>query len=266
MRKMDNKINKYFEKLENDWHEYKIGTYHISAVGSSHADLEPEEHTGPCLRRTYWDYLDLEPQDEIEGNLLLGIILHEFVQTIYKNNNPACIIEYPIILDFEEGEIKIKIRGSVDILDFNEEIPYVLDIKTASPYLFPSSPYDMNPSYKTQVILYTYLLQKFIFKAGIFNPKKIKIVYIKKASPSLKTVELEADYDEKEAKLIFEDFLKRAFYLHECLEKKNEPVAEPHKWCKYCDHLDHCIENKDVMKIKEGRKTRIIKYHQGDNI
>ena len=33
---LKNKYKKYFELNEKEWHEYKIGTYHVSGIGNSH--------------------------------------------------------------------------------------------------------------------------------------------------------------------------------------------------------------------------------------
>jgi len=257
---LDNQFEKYFIKKDTEWHSYKIGEYHVSAVGCSHQDLEPEEHYGPCLRSTYWDYLDpVEKELSGKGNLRMGNILHGIVQDIYKESYPACSIEFPILLTFSDeisGE-DLKIRGSVDILDFNGEDPFVLDLKTSSMFTFPSSPYDLNPTYKTQVILYTYMLRNFILKKEYFDPKKVMVVFIKKHNAE--TVELEIKYNDEMYSGYYYDFIARMTYLHECLIKKKVPVAEPHRWCKLCPYLEYCMEKGDIIEVKEGRKKRYLK-------
>ena len=155
----ENKYRKYYYEIDTEWHENKIGTYHVSGIGNSHKDLDPWEHAGPCLRDTYWDYLDpIEDNDETAGNFHIGKILHEIIQDIYKHNVPNSIIEFPIVIKHND----ITIKGSVDIIDFDKEA--IIDIKTASMFTFPSSEYDYNPTYVSQVSIYSALLSYWVFK------------------------------------------------------------------------------------------------------
>jgi hypothetical protein len=251
---MENKFEKYFKKKDGEWHNYKIGVYHVSAIGCTHQNLEPEEHYGPCLRSTYYDYV--ETVEKNEGAFKIGNILHEHVQDVYKKNEPASIVEFPIKLKTDIAEIEIEIRGSVDLIDMADE-PYIIDLKTSSMYTFPSGKYDLNPTYETQVILYTFILRDRIFKKEFFNPDKVIITYIKKHN--LETIELDSDYDDEKGAEYYKDFLERISYLHECLITEELPVAEPHKWCKYCTHLSECLERGDLVETKQGRKKRIIR-------
>lgn len=255
---MDNKVESYFEISgddEKNWHRNVIGEYHVSSIGLSHADLEPEEHYGPCLRATYFNYKNNNDMDlNNKGNVTMGKILHEHVQRIYKERHPNSIIEFPIFINYDED---IKILGSVDILVFGNGIDedMVIDIKSASMYTFPSSKYDYNATYISQIKIYAGYLIDEIFKDEYFNPQIGRIVYIKKHN--LETIEM--DFQLKDLDLIIDEFEDRVEKLHDCLINNVVPDAEPHKWCKYCPNLEYCLENEDVMEIKEGRKKRILK-------
>ena len=98
-------MNKYKDQwLEKPvkWHDYKIGTYHISAIGNSHQDLEPEEHSGPCLRSLYDKYI--KGEEEGKGVFQLGNILHAELQRIYKINHPNSVFEFPIVFTINNDE------------------------------------------------------------------------------------------------------------------------------------------------------------------
>ena len=75
---------------EVDWHEKIIGVYHISGIGCGHADIDPDEHSGPCLRQVWWDYTHPIPHNqETEGNFEMGSDLHEKWQKIVKKWRPG---------------------------------------------------------------------------------------------------------------------------------------------------------------------------------
>ena len=244
---MENKYKKYFELVGKEWHDHKIGTYHVSAVGNSHADIDPQEHYGPCLRSTYWDYLDpVENDEKSEGNFKMGDFLHEIAEANYKKNHPNSVNEFPIVLKISKD---VTIKGSIDIIDFDDKI--VLDFKSSSMFTFPSSEYDYNETYLSQVRIYTALLEYWIIKDTYFKPEKLRVVYIKKHN--LETVELDILYDWEEVAEAYGDFLERVKYLDNCLRNKKEPEAEPHKWCKFCPRLEKCVEQKDIIEIKKGK-------------
>lgn len=249
---MSNKYKKYFiEDEEKEWHNYKVGTYHISAVGNSHKELSPQEHYGPCLRSTFWNYKDPAERDEKSiGNLRMGNILHGIAQEIYKKNRPNSIIEFPIVIKM--GEITIK--GSVDIIDFGDKA--VVDLKTASLFTFPSSEYDYNQTYLTQVRLYGAFLQYNIFDNEYFEIETLRIVYIKKHN--LETLEMDINYDGEEIAKAYADFVERVQYLHDCLTDTIVPKAEPHKWCKFCPYLEYCLEHEDLKPYvdSKGKKKK----------
>ena len=246
---MINKYRKYYFENEEDWHTYEIGTYHVSAVGNSHKDLNPHDHSGPCLRATYFDYIHpIENDDKSEGNFHIGRILHKVIQEIYKINVPNSIIEFPIVLEVKKG---ITIKGSVDIIDLDEKsIP---DIKTASLFTFPTSEYDYSPTHVSQTSIYSALLQMYVFKETFFKPKILRVIYTKKHN--LETVEVDLDVNEEDVAKSYDDFVARVIHLDECLREKKIPDAEPMKWCKFCPRLSFCIE-KGYIKLKKDSKGK----------
>lgn len=242
---MKNRYKKYFIEKEGEWHEYEIGIYHVSSIGNTHEGINPQEHYGPCLRATYWEYLDPEERDdESTGNFRMGEILHEIAQKIYKKNHPNSVIEFPIIYRLTTN---ILIKGSVDIIDFVKKA--VIDLKSASLFTFPSSEYDYNPTYISQVKIYTAMLNYWIFQEEYFKPELLRIVYMKKHN--LETVELDQDCDWDDIAESYTDFIERVIYLDKCLRELKEPIAEPHKWCKFCPILERCLEQKDIIAGKK---------------
>lgn len=230
---MKNQYLKYWVENPKKVHAYEMGTYHVSTVGISHKDLEPGEHSGPCLRQGYWDYIDrIEFRPETLGNFEEGIILHKRIQEIMKINNPATINEFPLrgwLSDFI-------VSGSVDTVAFVKDGIHVIDFKTASQYTLPKSRYDKNPTHFAQVYIYAFLLSK-VFTLKIVD---VSVVYISKHN--LATYEQTEKYKTSKAVDIYVDFIERCDYLHHCLEKKEVPIPEPMKWCKYCRYRSRCEE------------------------
>ena len=61
-----------------DWHAKRVGVYHVSVIGCNHKDLEPDDHSGPCLREAYWGYVNPRPPTvETIGNFEEGIDHHK---------------------------------------------------------------------------------------------------------------------------------------------------------------------------------------------
>lgn len=242
---MNNEYRKYYYEREVDWHETKIGIYHVSAIGNSHKDLDPQEHSGPCLRETFFGYTDpIKNDDKSQGNFHMGDILHPIVQGIYKKNVPNSVIEFPIVIQLTKD---ITIKGSVDIIDFDKQA--VIDIKTASLFTFPSSEYDYNPTHTSQISIYSGALELYVFKETFFKPKLLRMVYTKKHN--LETVEIDLNADEEDVTNSYNDFIERVTYLDECLRENKVPAAEPHKWCKFCSLLDYCKEHGDIIETKK---------------
>lgn len=243
---MKNLYHKYWIKVPREVHTYEIGTYHVSQIGNSHIDLEFDEHSGPCLRQGYWQYLDpIEYSAGTLGNFHMGRILHEEIQKITKINNPAVINEFPLRMWIKD----IIISGSIDTIVFSKDGISIIDFKSASQYTLPQGDYDKNPTHFTQVYLYAYILS-LVFGSDI-NIKDVTLVYINKHN--LSTYAQTETYDNEKAEKIFKDFLERCFYLDECLKKKAVPVPEPMKWCKYCDYRGRCKEQGDVELIVTKR-------------
>lgn len=232
---MDNLYNKYWIENPKEVHEYKIGTYHVSQVGSAHPDLEANEHSGPCLRQGYWQYLEPKafPIGTI-GNFHMGNIIHEHLQRILKINNPATISEFPLRMWIYDNMI---ISGSVDIVLFDKEGAHVIDIKSASRYTLPRGKYDKNPTHFAQVNIYAHILDRHVFGESI-PIKDISILYVNKHN--LATFKQTEKFNAEKAEETFNDFVERCAYLNKCLENKEVPVAEPMKWCKYCDYKEKC--------------------------
>lgn len=242
---MINNYRKYYYEVDKDWHENRVGVYHVSSIGNSHKELDPHEHSGPCLRETFKGYIDpVENDDKKEGNFHIGRILHKIIQEIYKHNVPNSSIEFPIIIQLASD---IQIKGSIDIIDFDKTA--VIDIKTSSMFTHPSSEYDYNPTHTSQISIYSGLLMGYVFKLKYFTPKLIQMVYTKKHN--LETAELDIDVDKEDIKNALHEFIERVIYLDNCLTKFRTPVAEPHKWCKFCRHLDFCKEEGDIIETKK---------------
>ncbi len=234
MGKQKNHYNEFWINKPKAVHEYEIGTYHVSQVGNSHSDMEDNEHSGPCLRQGYYQYLNpAERRDETIGNFHIGNILHEKIQEILKLNNPAVINEFPLRIWLDD----IIISGSVDSVSFSKKGIHIIDFKTASQYTLPKGKYDKNVTHFTQVYIYAGLLSQ-VVKLPIVD---ISIVYINKHN--LATFKQTEKYNKDKALEIYEDFIERCFYLHNCLTKKELPIAEPMKWCKYCDYKEICKED-----------------------
>lgn len=255
---MENKIDKYFDTREDEtWHDYLIGEYHVSSVGLDHSNLEPEEHYGPCIRHTYFQYkVPVEKNGRVDGALLMGKIIHREIQTYRKKTNPNMVVEFPMTVYTKDG---LTVKGSIDMIEFDPIV--IVDIKTASDYTFPTSEYDINPTYSSQVKLYTGYLYNVIFNADYFFPEIMRITTVRKRN--LETIEqdlpiTEDEWDERFDEIIppFED---RVSKLHYCLMHDKIPDAEPHKWCKYCPNLEFCMERGDIVEVKEGRSKRLIK-------
>jgi len=185
----------------------------------------------------------------------MGNLLHREAQLIYKKNNPNSVSEFPIVYQIENDGETLIIKGSVDIVDFEEGINP--DFKTASMYTFPNSEYEVSPTYNTQVTLYTYILNEFVFRPIWYRAEALRIVYFKKHNAT--TLEQPIMYTDEKGEKYYDEFITRILYLDNCLRDREVPQAEPMKWCKYCHKLDYCLERGDLIRVKDGRKKRIIK-------
>ena len=234
---MKNLYHKYWIEEPKKVHEYKIGTYHVSQIGNSHGDLEPAEHSGPCLRQGYFEYLDpTEFDDGTKGNFHMGNIIHKEIQRIMKINNPAIINELPLRMWIYDDMI---LSGSVDTVVFVKGGAHVIDIKSASRYTLPKGKYDKNITHFTQVYIYAHMLNRHVFGESI-PIKTVSILYVNKHN--LATFKQTEKFNEEKAQDIFNDFVERCAYLNTCLKEKEVPIAEPMKWCKYCRYREKCEE------------------------
>jgi len=241
---MKNEYEEFWVERPKETHEYEIGTYHVSQIGNGHKDLRTNEHSGPCLRAGYWDYLNAqsgisEQTIGTTGNFRIGNILHEKIQEIMKINNPAVINEFPL----RAWVWNIVVSGSIDTVVFTEEGVSIIDFKTASAYTLPSGQWDKNPTHFTQVYIYAYLLSQML-KLDIID---VSVVYISKHN--LAIYKQTEKYDADKARLIYTDFIMRCFYLDRCLIKDIIPEPECMKWCKYCSYMNQCVETGGVEKI-----------------
>ena len=237
---MKNLYPKYWIEKPKKVHEYKIGTYHVSQIGNSHKNLEPKEHSGPCLRQGYWEYLDpTEFEIGTVGNFHIGNILHEEIMRILKINNPAVISEFPLRMWIFDD---MTLSGSVDAIVFTKKGAHVIDFKTASQYTLPKGRYDKNPTHFTQVYIYAWMLHRHVFGESI-PVLDVSVIYINKHN--LATFKQTEKFKEEKGKDIFNDFVDRCAYLNNCLMEKQVPIAEPMKWCKYCRYKEQCIELED---------------------
>ena len=267
--KIKNEFQKYwhpekFKKLP-DWHERTIGIYHISTIGCSHQDIDWDEHSGPCLRETFFEYTDIIPDsDSTEGNYEQGKDIHKGLQKIIKAWKPNTIIEYPLAQLFEKDGMKILLVGSIDILykhlynllkDTSTSIKKISiwDIKSTSEYTIPKGRYDKNPTHFDQVDLYGIFILLFEFDQDKYEIKRVKIIYVDKHNKGTYIQRKKFNMNRSMNKL--GDCVARAFYLHSCLLKNEVPVPEPHKWCKYCKYLVRCQECGGVEPIMKGAKN-----------
>jgi len=263
-KKLENEFRKYWHPEFKDWHENIKGVYHISSVGCDHQDLEWDEHSGPCLRQTYWEYTDPIPDsDETEGNFEEGREHHEKLQKIIKKWKPNSIIEKPLAKIFEREDQKILLVGSIDVeyhhlFDLLTDTAKtkkgisIWDIKTASMFTMPKGKYDKNPTHFDQTKIYGTMDVLFDLHPLHNKMVRVKIIYVGKHNKRTLTQRDIFDLDEGMEK--FGSCLDRAFGLDECLDNEVVPKAEPMKWCKYCKYLERCTEQGDVLPIMKYKK------------
>ncbi|MCP4651659.1 MAG: PD-(D/E)XK nuclease family protein [PVC group bacterium] len=249
---MENRFKDFWERPEVDWHEKIPHHYHVSQVGMDHSNKDASEHYGPCLRQSFYRILDPIPEaPSSRGNLFMGNVLHEIMQTEEKKKNPSSIMEFPLYLEFERNGQKISISGSVDIVDFERnsfpQLVNVIDIKTASSYTLPRTESEKNPTYFAQAGIYAYILQNFYFNNALIKVNKVGIRYIDKHNAGVYTIDI--PYDNTATKKIFDSFINRCFQLDAFIGTNDLPQAEPMKWCKYCTYRARCTA--DVI-LEEG--------------
>lgn len=259
---MKNEFKKYWHPKFKDWHENIIGVYHISSIGNNHQDLKYNKHSGPCLRQTNWEYTDPLPNsDETEGNFEEGDEHHDKLERIVKKWKPNTVIEKPLAKLFTRDGKTILIIGSIDIeyhhlfdvrIDTDKTIKQISiwDIKTASSYTLPKDKYDYNPTHFDQVSNYGTFDYLFELNNELTEIKRLKIIYVSKHNKA--TFVQRQKFELDEGLILLDDLIERSFYLHDCLLKKEIPVPEPMKWCKYCKYLKRCMEQGDIEIIYSG--------------
>jgi len=264
--KFPNEFKIYWHPDKMEWHQNIKGIYHISSIGCNHQHLDYDEHYGPCLRSTYWDYTDpIHDSDETEGNKEMGTETHEKLQKIIKAWKPNCVIEKPLAKIFERDGRKILLVGSIDVeyhhlFDLKKDDTTtkknisIWDIKTTSIFTEPKGKYDKNSTHFDQTALYGAFDMLFDLHPEHNIIVKLKIIYVVKHNK--RTLTQRMKFDPTEAVDKFADCVDRAFYLDECLEKGEVPVAEPQNWCKICKYLDRCKKCGDVEEILKGKKVK----------
>ncbi len=236
---LENKYEKYFVVTEPEWHEYKARTYHVSSIGVDHSDLDKNEHYGPDLRETFYNYVNSLPYSIYsKGNMEMGKILHKVAQNRYRRNYKKSVDEYPLqrLVYNEKTKRNILLLGSADIkdqiplmLDGNPDEPILvnlIDFKTASEYTLPSNKKDKNPTYFGQVHIYAYWLQHFYLNNKYIKIDKILIVYIDKQNTGC--YEVIEDYNDEICELAWLQFVERAKTLDYHLYLFN--MAMTHKY------------------------------------
>jgi hypothetical protein len=262
---LKNEFRKYWHPVFKDWHQNLKGVYHVSSVGCSHQDLDYEEHSGPCLRQTAWEYTDpLSNSDATDGNLEEGHDHHKKLQKIIKKWKPNTVIEKPLAKIFERDGRKILLVGSIDVeykhlFDMEKDTSKtkkkvsIWDIKTASDYTLPASRSDKNPTHFDQTKIYGTMDALFELHPEHNGVWRVKLIYINKHNKATYTQRERFKLDEGVDKL--GDCVDRCFYLDECLEKGEIPAPEPMHWCKYCKYLKRCIAVGDVEPIMTKRNV-----------
>jgi len=261
--KMKNEYIDYMINRHTEWHTNEVGKYHISAIGNSHADLDPKDHYGPCIRSTYIDYVNKLPHSLTSlGNFKLGNILHKHIQKVYKKNHPLCSIEFGLQSLLKLGRMRILSLGSIDIIDqkFIVKKTYdglihvdIVDVKTASQYTLPKNKYDRNPTYFSQGYQYASSLFKNYFDPEVIVVDEIKILYASKHN--LEIYPIKALYEPEIAMEKWKDYVKRCWMTHRCLKKKILPDPEEMRWCKYCKYRFRCGED-SLVAVKRGIEYR----------
>lgn len=248
MAKIENKYMDYYINKEKDWHEKKVGFYHVSGVGNNHPKLESHEHSGPCLRDTTYGYLAPLPQTlSTMGVFKCGDIHHAYIQKQYKKNHPLSNIEFGLQDILKKGKAKIYSLGSIDILDqkwlFEEKDDglihlKILDIKSASQYTFPKNKYDHKPTHFNQTYIYAETLMSRYMDREKVVLDDMTIIYVDKNRVNI--AELPIEYKESTGLKKYINYKNRCWKIHGCIKKKTLPEPEPHKWCKYCDNRFRC--------------------------
>jgi len=298
---LENQFEKYFVVKEPDWHRYKIREYHVTSVGCDNSALEKNDHYGPNLRDTFYDYVNPLP-DTIysKGNKEMGRILHGVAQERYRKNNPLSLDEFPLqkLVYNELTNRNILLLGSIDIKDQyrlqldgkpNEPIKVkIIDFKTASEYTLPKDDDDRNPTYLGQLRIYAYWLQNFYLNNKYIKVVSIEIVYIDKHNCGCYEIE---EYDEEKCELAWLQFVHRAkkldyhlycFQLSEKYAEKNGkddkyyqllkkalPKNEPHKWTKYSKYKKRnnadVIFDEDIPDLSDNQIVKLFEKETGKN-
>ncbi|MFX0073075.1 MAG: hypothetical protein ACFFAO_18510 [Candidatus Hermodarchaeota archaeon] len=298
---LPNKFEKYFLITPAEWHGYKIGYYHVSTVGCSHTNQFPDSHSGPCLRATFYEYV----------NAIMDS-LHKKVEGNMKIKNPLYFPEFPLQRLFAKKSIKLingltlrnpKIitKGSIDLpqqieLTFDNKItdPIYVDVgdlKSASNWTFPKSEGDINPTHFDQTNIYSYWLQNFYFNPKYVKIRDLSVIYIAKHNRYVGEQTL--PYNNQEAMKKYVDFVNRCWKLHTALmsfltskmnvgiihhqgKKEYErqlalclPEKEPHKWCKLNNYQHRCQDNviydKNVKVYTLSEIKELYKQRTGKN-
>lgn len=242
-----NEYYAYFEGQPIPWHDYAIGNYHLSAIGVSHQELDPKQHSGPCLKKLYDEYQQkfggcyVEPPER-KGIFKIGIMIHKEIQENAKEKDPSLDVEYALILPLAIGKDVVYVKGSIDLLSRYD--PYLTDIKSSAPYNMPKNEKDYHISHGDQTILYTYIYNnKMRNLVEMPEIEDVRIAYVSKHN--LDTRICNVDYDDDIGKEYYDDLMGRVKYFHKCLKKQVAPIGEPMKYCKYCELKGECEEFKN---------------------
>jgi hypothetical protein len=275
---MENEFRKYWHPEFREWHENKIGTYHVSSVGLNHQDLEPEEHSGPCIRETWYEYTDPIPdRDETVGNFEMGNDIHKPLQEIIKKWKPHVIVEKPLKKIINNKGRMIKAVGSIDIeyqhncakTDTEKVKISIWDIKSASKFTLPSGKYDRSPTHFSQVSIYAVMDDFFSLHPDWNIVVRVKIIYVSKHNKA--TFTQRQKYQSELADEIWDEFCSRVCYLDDCLVEDILPEREPHKWCLkgYCKYKNRCRadvkHDAEVPKYDEDEMQKMFKEETGKN-
>lgn len=243
-----NKYGIYWKEEPKEWHRNLIGEYHVSAIGVDHQEFNPNDHSGPCLRQTFYFYVDPLPfTEQTEGNFHMGRIIHKELQRIYIINHPNAVAEFPLGLETEREGEKIKHFGSIDLMRIDLDGLHVPDIKSASDWTFPKTSDDKNQTHFDQSRIYVGWLISRILNTKFMKVKTNGIIYVDKHN--LYTGE---QFEKTNKKLCIErfvEFIDRSWALHNYLIEEKLPPKEPNKWCKFCDYRHRC--NAEVIHEDE---------------
>ena len=175
-----------------------------------------------CSRKLYFKRT-LEPEvfdDETVGRFALGTIIHEYVENMLKRTQSYLSSERKI-----EYHGKITISGHFDLMLYDEEGTFLVDVKSTSPFAWKYV--ENEPKAHHRVQMNTYL--------GILGLKRGYILPINKNE--FKTFLQEVHYDDE----LYGATIAKLENVFDHLVAKTIPDCDNEEWeCRYCYYREAC--------------------------